>query len=338
MGCKRQFFQFLCTLFLTNKSSQWRLPRLSSRIGFVFCPAWTVLVVGHPFPCDPTWAIHLFHIFSQDTSSRRGLPKRRRKKTMEPRRRSMSQMMMCFHVGPMETGYPAIGVLVFVRSLVASTRSMCLPSRTGCRRKGYNHLIVSCATHAAWAAWAAWASILWAFSNLSSACSLSLFAPTCLGSLQPPCNQYSCPKSATWISNCWAWIAPELISAAATVEEAGFCYQKADVAEYLATGKKLTLFGTSKFAEEKWGDGMTKKRDGMTKKRKKSRKHERAGRQYKFAKADDYLEASRWPKQMTPKWNHDFFSEMSKIILHELFQAVLPYGGNLLYSPHSCLK
>ena len=146
----------------------------------------------------------------------------------------------------------------------------------------------------------AWASILWAFSTLSSACSLSLFAPTCLGSLQPPCNQYSCPKSATWISNCWAWIAPELISAAATVEEAGFCYQKADVPEYLATGKKLVLFGTSKFAEERWGDGMTKKR-------KKSRKHERAGRQYKFAKADDYLEASRWPKQMTPKWNHRCF-------------------------------
>ena len=142
-----------------------------------------------------------------------------------------------------------------------------------------------------------------------------------MGSLQPSCNQYSCRKSATWISNCWVWTAPELISAA-TVEEAGFCWQKADVAEYLATGKKLTFFGTSMSAEERsW--------HGITKKRKKSRKHERAGRQYKFAKADDYLEASWWPKHMTPKWNHPLFYEMLKRILHELFQALLPYGGNL---------
>ena len=83
-------------------------------------------------------------------------------------------------------------------------------------------------------------------------------------------------------------------SAAVTVEEEGFCYHRAGVLEYIQTGRKLSSFGTSLPAEEKWGHVEIKKR-----------KHKRdgwPGRQYKFAKADDYLEASRWPKRMT-SWN-----------------------------------
>jgi len=65
-------------------------------------------------------------------------------------------------------------------------------------------------------------------------------------------------------------------------QEEGFCYHRAGVLEYIQTGRKLSSFGTSLPAEEKWGHVEIKKR-----------KHKRdgwPGRQYKFAKADDYLE------------------------------------------------
>ena len=68
-----------------------------------------------------------------------------------------------------------------------------------------------------------------------------------------------------------------------TVEEEGFCYNKASVLEYLKTRKKLSSFGASLTAEEKWGHVEIKKR--------KHKRDRGPGRQCKFAKADDYLEA-----------------------------------------------
>eukprot|EP00435_Cladocopium_sp_Y103_P051231 s364_g15.t2 len=65
-------------------------------------------------------------------------------------------------------------------------------------------------------------------------------------------------------------------------QEEGFCYQKADVPEYLALGKKLSPFGTSLPMEEKFGKVEVKKR--------KLRYKRDEPRQHKFAKADDYLE------------------------------------------------